>query len=322
MTVDFGLIERVSLRDIWSNEASDFTPWLADNVEALGEALGFDLELVGREASVGSFSLDLLAKDLGSQKNVIIENQLTATDHDHLGKLITYASGFDASVVIWLAESIRDEHRQALEWLNQRTDTDTQFFAVVVEVLKIDGSKPAFQFKLIVTPNEWQKSKRRSLSTATPSSRNEEYGRYFQALVDKLRIDHQFTKAEKPSSPESRYEFSSCVPGVFYTVSLDSRNNTTRIYLYINQDTKKANKALFDALKEKDSYIHSLYGLPLEWRRKDGGKACYVELKRNLGMALLDMREEEKEELRRRHIDYLLKMKEVFGPLMKEIVER
>ena len=316
MTVDFGLIERVSLRDIWSNEASDFTPWLADNVEALGEALGFDLELVGREASVGSFSLDLLAKDLGSQKSVIIENQLTATDHDHLGKLITYASGFDASVVIWLAESIRDEHRQALEWLNQRTDTDTQFFAVVVEVLKIDGSKPAFQFKLIVTPNEWQKSKRRSSSTATPSSRNEEYRRYFQALVDELRIGHEFTKAER-GYPQSFYEFSSGVRGVRYAASF-ARDKTTRVYLYIDQGEKGANEALFDALKEKESYIHSCYGLPLEWRRADEYRACYIEITRDMSARFWDIPEEEKEELRQWHIENLLKMKEVFGPLIEK----
>ena len=107
----------------------------------------------------------LLAKDLDSLRTVIIENQFSQTDHDHLGKLLTYAAGSDASTVIWISERVRDEHRQALEWLNQKTGIDTQFFAVVVEVLRIDDSKPAFNFKPIVVPNEWQKSRRQKSST-------------------------------------------------------------------------------------------------------------------------------------------------------------
>jgi hypothetical protein len=231
---DFGELKTVDLRKIWPHEAANFTPWLAENIGALGKALGMELELTDSEADVGEFSLDLLAKDLGSGRNVVIENQLTATDHDHLGKLLTYAAGFDATAVIWLAESIRDEHRQALEWLNQRTTADTNFFGffgVAVEVLQIDNSKPAFIFKPVVFPNEWQKRGGPSGGKST-SPRGEVYRQFFQTLIDELREKHKFTGA-RIGQPQSWYAFSSGVSGVPYGASFaqggaDSRRNLHR----------------------------------------------------------------------------------------------
>ena len=168
---DFGKIEKASLRETWQHEAHDFTPWLAENIKSLGKALGFDLEIIGREDPVGDFWLDLLAQDVNSQKKVIIENQLSQTNHDHLGKLITYASGLNASIVIWVAEFIREEHIRALDWLNQRTDTEIQFFAIELEVLKIGDSQPAVNFKPVVTPNGWKKKRKSMSSRITTSSK-------------------------------------------------------------------------------------------------------------------------------------------------------
>ena len=157
-TPNLAKIERVpDLRATWPNEAQHFTPWLADNLSELGEALGMDLELQQREASVGGYSLDILATAVNSTRLVIIENQLEATDHNHLGQLLTYAAGFDAGVIVWVTREFRDEHRQALDWLNQRTGEDTQFFGVVVELWRIAGSPPAPHFKLVAIPNGWRK---------------------------------------------------------------------------------------------------------------------------------------------------------------------
>ena len=128
----------MDIRGVWSNEAADFTPWLAENMTVLNEALGMDLELDAQEASVGSHALDILARDLGNSRQVVIENQLDYTDHRHLGQLLTYAAGFDANVIVWIARKFRDEHREALDLLNRRTGEDTEFSGIEVELWKTD----------------------------------------------------------------------------------------------------------------------------------------------------------------------------------------
>ena len=154
---DLGIIKREDdLRRVWPNEAADFTPWLAENIGRLGEALGMDLEVDAQEASVGSYALDILAHD-GNGRRVVIENQLEDTDHRHLGQLLTYAAGFDANVIVWIARNFQDEHREALDLLNRRTGEDTEFFGIEVELWRIDDSRPAVNFKLVATPNDWRK---------------------------------------------------------------------------------------------------------------------------------------------------------------------
>lgn len=307
---EFGELKKVPLRDVWSHEAIDFTPWLADNIAELGNVLGMELELTEREASVGDFSLDLLAKDLNSSKTVIIENQFNQTNHDHLGKLLTYAAGFDASKVIWVSEVVRDEHRQALDWLNQRTDTETQFFAVVVEVLKIDDSKPAFNFKPVVLPNEWQKINKRN---PAPSSKGEKYRAYYQALIDELREQYKFTGA-RVGQPQNWYSFSSGIQGVLYS-AVFAQGGKTRAEIYIDQGDQEKNKALFDALKNRESEISSSYGSQLEWERLDEKRASRIALYRD---GVIESSDSELEEIRKWHIENLLKIKQIFSPEIKQ----
>jgi hypothetical protein len=312
---DFGELKKIPLREIWSHEAMDFTPWLAENINALGDALGIELELTEREASVGDFSLDLLAKDLGSSRTVIIENQLTQTDHDHLGKLITYAAGFNASKVIWLSEVVRDEHRQALEWLNQRTDTETQFFAVVVEVLRIDASKPAFNFKPIVFPNEWQKSKKQR--TTTSSSKGEKYRAYYQALIDELREKHKFTGA-RAGQPQNWYSFSSGIQGILYS-AVFAQGGRARAEIYIDQGDQEKNKKLFDTLKIREQEITDNYGARLEWERLNEKRASRIAVYRD---GMIESSDSELENIRKWHIENLLKIKKVFTPEIKQALRK
>ncbi len=158
---ELGKIERVEdLRKIWPNEARDFTVWLSqdENLTMLGETVGIDIDLEERESSVGGFSVDLFATEEGTGRKIIIENQLEDTNHDHLGKIITYAAGKEASVIIWIVKRARDEHRKAVEWLNQHTDENIGFFLLEIELWKINGSVPAPRFNIVERPNDWAKA--------------------------------------------------------------------------------------------------------------------------------------------------------------------
>ncbi|MEV4105694.1 hypothetical protein AB0J42_36100 [Nonomuraea sp. NPDC049649] len=176
---ELGRLESVPLRAIWPNEAKDFTPWLADNLDVLGQAVGLALELRHREYPVGRYALDLLLQD-AQGRVIVVENQLEQTDHGHLGQLITYCAGTQADVVIWIAQTLTEEHAAALEWLNTNTVTGIGFFGVEVEVLRIGDSFPAPNFKVVVKPNDYTKSTQASRSRAAAWS--------WEAYIEELRI--------------------------------------------------------------------------------------------------------------------------------------
>ncbi len=147
------------LRSVWQHEARDFSKWLAqdENLALLSSAIGIDIVLEELESPVGGFSVDLFGTEDGTDRKIIIENQLEETNHDHLGKIIIYASGKDAEVVVWIVSHARDEHRQAVQWLNQHTDSDIGFFLIEIELLQIDDSLYAPRFNVVERPNDWEK---------------------------------------------------------------------------------------------------------------------------------------------------------------------
>lgn len=306
--IELDAVEKVDPRSVWNHEAHDFTPWLAQNLDRLGDAIGIELELLEREADVGDFSLDLLAIDLGRNAPVIIENQLATTDHDHLGKLITYASGYDAQVVLWVSTEIREEHRQALDWLNQRTDSNTDFFAVVVEVIRIGDSKPALQFRVAVWPNEWQKSAKKK-STTTTSERSERYRQYFQDLLDDLRENHKFTGARK-AQPQNWAAFASGNSRFKYSHSF-AAGNKVRTEIYIDSGDADENKEYFDRLYSQREPIESEFGETLEWEPLDGKRASRVAIYRE---GSIDSSTDELKDIHAWAVKNLLQFKKVFSP--------
>ncbi len=313
---EFGNLTSVDLREIWSNEASDFSPWLTQNLSSLGKVLGMELELQSREAPVGDFALDILARDLGNNRIVVIENQLEPTDHDHLGKLLTYAAGYNAGAIIWIAQEIREEHRQTLDWLNQHTDDGIEFYAVIVEVLKIDDSKPAFNFKPVVFPNEWRKSHIKSADAGEPSERSEAYRDYFQVLIDELRDKHKFTGA-RAGQPQNWYNFSSGISGITYGTSFAARNRV-RAELYIDRGDASLNKSLFDSLFQSKQEIEAEFNEPLEWERLDDGRASRIATYRE---GSIGEDSQTLEEIRNWAIDRLLRFKKVFGPKLVDLMK-
>ncbi len=164
--INLGTLEEIKdLREVWSHEAHDFTPWLAKNISILGDEVGIDISIEETESSVGDFNVDIFATDADTGKKIIIGNQLEETDHDHLGKLITYASGKSADLVIWLVRKARPEHRAAIEWLNNHTDEGVGFILCEIKVFRIGNSEPAPKFEIIEQPNNWVKEMKKPSGT-------------------------------------------------------------------------------------------------------------------------------------------------------------
>ena len=312
---ELGTIKKVDIREVWPNEAADFTPWLAENLATLGKALGLDLEFQAQEAPVGGYSLDILARDVRSGRPVVIENQLGQTDHTHLGQLLTYAAGFDANVIVWIAKEFRDEHRQALDLLNHRTGEESEFFGVEVELWKIAESPAAVNFNLVSTPNEWRKQTVNSPRAGGPvSEKGEKYREFFQGLIDTLRERHQFTNAKK-GQPLNWYSFSAGRTGFSYGVSFN-RDGRARVELYIDTGERERNKQAYDWLEDQKASVESELKVSLEWERLDSRRASSISVRR---LGTIDDDPETLKALNDWMIEGLLDFRRVFGPRLAEL---
>ena len=245
----FGELKKMNMREAWKTEAQDFTPWLHENISALGEALGMTLHSMGREVAIGDFSLDLLAWD-DDKRTVAIENQFNSTDHSHLGQLLTYAAGCNADVLIWVTEKVRDEHRAAVEWLNRKTDTETEFYLVKVEVLRIDNSHPAYQFVPVVASNKWQKRTHQATAT-TPEDAACEL--YFRQFIGELKENGFPFDVARQHFRATRYRLFSCgIPGYNWAYAHEIEENQASVYLYLEGSKKPAAEKMLAALVARD----------------------------------------------------------------------
>lgn len=266
------LTEIKDLREIWPHEAHDFTPWLAteENIGLLSDAIGIDITVDETESDVGDFNVDILASETGTGRRIIIENQLEDTNHDHLGKLITYASGKDAEIIVWLVKHAREEHRSAIEWLNNHTDDKFNFFLCEIKLYRIGDSNPAVKFEVIEKPNEWTKEVKKAVGTTDVMQKRLEYWTAFNEYAFNNKA---FASAFKKKKPSTDHWMVLTIGSSECHIALLQVRKEGKIFVefYIYE-----NKELFHSLFEKKEEIESEIGSELDWRELPERKASRV----------------------------------------------
>jgi Domain of unknown function (DUF4268) len=314
MKTPLGKLERIPLRKAWAHEAGEFTPWLAqaDNLTLLAESLGLsELELVGTEHPVGDFKVDILCTDDGGK--VIIENQLEKTNHTHLGQILTYAAGVGARKVIWLAEAFRTEHVAALEFLNQHTTDELDFFAVEIELWRIGDSPMAPSFNVVVKPNDWAKTgQQNAKAAATTTPTKQRQLKFWTGWQAWLQAKGSTLRTQKPL-PQHWTNIALGRSGIHLAATVNSRESRVGMEVYINHDNSKS---MFKQLQAHQVEIDAALGAKLEWMELPDGHACRI----------LQVRPEsplESEDQWPAYFAWLeqaaLRMSEVFRPLVKEL---
>ena len=304
----------MDLRDVWSSEASDFTPWLAkeDNISLLGDAIGLELEVESQEKNVGPFRADILARDLTSNHYVLIENQLEQTNHNHLGQIMTYAAGLDAFSIIWIAKSFTEEHRAALDWLNRITEENINFFGIEIEVIQIGDSLPAPQFKVVAKPNDWSKSVRSSANTGEVTDTKLKQQQYWTQFKEYVENNGSPFKVQKPA-PQHWTIIALGRSNFQLSLTVNSQSHVICVNLEISGEHAKENFDKLRDLYEEDSKEH--ISTDIEWLRLDDRKSCMVKLSKSFNF----IDESSREAQFAWFVEYVKKYINYFRPKVKSI---
>ncbi|MCX7086277.1 MAG: DUF4268 domain-containing protein [Methylococcales bacterium] len=267
-------LEKVDLREVWKHEAINFTKWLAEpeNLGSLSDEIGIDISFLETEKSVGSFNVDIYAEEESTGRKIVIENQLESTDHDHLGKIITYASGLDAEIIIWIVKSVRDEHKQAVDWLNEHTDSNINFFAIQMEVWRIGESPCAPKFYVIAKPNDWAKAVKKASNQNNVSNTKLLQLQFWDAFKEfalnkNAKINLRMAKAQH------WYSISFGSSNAHIGLTVNSQNQQLGCEIYILDS-----KPLFDLFYKHKSEIEAELGLSLIWDELPQKKASRIKL--------------------------------------------
>lgn len=265
-----------NLRSVWKKEAIDFTPWLADedNIGILSEAIGIDISVNETESPVGDFNVDIFGTEVSTNRKIIIENQLDETNHDHLGKLITYASGKEANVIIWVVKKAREEHKAAIEWLNNHTDDEVGFFLCEIKLYKIDDSNPAVKFEVVEEPNDWSKRAKSNDGMTKAGKQHYDYWVAFQKYAFKNKEFKRIFNIRKPSA-DHWMDFGIGDSRCHLTVIQKTNKNVLDLDLNINDD-----KELYNQLYSKKDTIEKETGLEFDWREMTDYKASRIVVSR------------------------------------------
>ena len=263
-----GRLEKSPVRDIWPDEARNFTPWLAqeENIALLSETIGIELEVEGQEQAVGPFKADILCKDADSNDDhfVLIENQLEKTNHTHLGQLMTYAAGLQAVSIVWIADRFTDEHRAALDWLNEITAEDFRFFGLEIEVWRIGESIAAPKFNIVSKPNDWSAGVSRGARQVADGELSETKQmqlEYWTTLWAFLEAENSFLRGNKPR-PRHWMNFAAGRSKFTFSATVNTQKN--RLGVELNCKGKDA-LAHFELLRDDRKAIEQELGSELDW---------------------------------------------------------
>ena len=271
--MNIGKLKEVDIRNLWKHEQYDFSEWLSheENINELSDILGLTLTDVSKEVYVGSYRCDLVAVDESTGIKIIIENQLEASNHDHLGKIITYASGLDAQVVVWIVTHAKEEHKSAIEWLNNNTNGDVNFFLIELHAYKIGDSLPAPYFEVVEKPNDFIKNTKvngeKSELNKSQSERVEFWNQFNDALVEKGKPFNV-----RKATTDHWYDVAIGTSLAHIAINLVNKESNIVVELYIND-----NKELFDKLFENKNRIEEELGFKLDWQRLDNRSASRIK---------------------------------------------
>lgn len=284
--VELHPILKVEIKDCWIDEAGDFTPWLANpnNLQLVSELIDMNLAVIQTEAPAGRYSADILCKDLETGRYVVIENQLTGSDHKHLGQLLTYAAALDATALVWIAESFNPEHKATLEWLNRGTNESIGFFAFEIRMIRV-GDKYSLNLDPVVVPNTWAKQIRAVADEASSQSETmtlkHEYWRSFKQYMEGIG------QTCPSPSPNVNLNFYFGVGGVKITLIAntqwearpDDKSQGIRVQLVFE---KGENSRLFDALNARKEEIEQGIGFPLDWHQEENVERRRIFVQKNV----------------------------------------
>ena len=312
-----GRLERVDLREAWGTEDGDFTPWLAQeaNIALLGDAIGMELVTLEQEKQVGPFRADILCLDTATENHlIVIENQLNCTDHRHLGQLMTYASGLKCRTIIWIADQFTNEHRSALDWLNEITDEEIRFFGIEMELWRIGDSPLAPKFNIVSNPNDWTKasSGARHQITSTLSETEQLQIKYWKKL-NELMLQGTI----KPRKPRPQHWMTFSL-GIGYSqfrlhANFTVSKNLVTAGLMIQGENAKAHFAL---LLEDSEEIEKELGEILVWDEKPKAKYCIISFVKTVSdIKNLDVWQS----LLEWQYDKLVDIQNVFAPRIKTL---
>lgn len=272
-TVKIGKLTEVDVRDLWKHEQYDFSNWLAkeENIKLLDDEIGLTLIDINKEVYIGSYRCDLVAKDETTGQIVIIENQLEATNHDHLGKIITYAAGLDAKTIIWIVKEAREEHKAAIEWLNNNSSEEIGFFLIELHAYKINDSLPAPMFKVVEKPNNFTKTSKQNYSDKELNRSQNERLMFWEEFNTVIVAKGKPFSVRKPTT-DHWYDVAIGTSEAHLAINLVNKENKIVLELYILD-----NKNLFDHIYEDKEKIENTLQMSFSWERLDGKKASRIK---------------------------------------------